>query len=177
MHSLKSRRPECPTNMNKQGSESNKRLKNKQQAIVFGLFTDQRRLPWFYLCPSTWVLQLSRPNPWSCLSQPSDCRRPPSAMLWLQRSSSFSSGLVPTRLTLPTQARAVNSQDSHEWRLPRTLPLMLATILSPFSCRLQILLQAIRTTPGNPKAQWQNASVWLSPPVHSLSWYVRFHSN
>ncbi len=172
----KSLHPESPTNTNKQESDPNKCLKNKRKAIVFSVFTDQ----WASMVLSV-PLNLTFTTEQTKSMKPSfstpDCRRSPSTMLWLQRSSSFSSGLVPTQLTLPTQAQAVNSQDRHEWRLPRTLPFILATILSPFSCRLQIPLQAIPTTAGNHQAQWQKATVWLSPPALSLSRYVRFHSN
>ncbi len=41
LYSLKSLHLESPINTNKRGSESNKCLKNKQQAIVFAVFTDQ----------------------------------------------------------------------------------------------------------------------------------------
>lgn len=91
-------------------------------------------------------------------------------------NASFSSGLVPTRLTLPTQAQAANSQDSHEWRLPTTSHFILGTIISLFSCCLQIPLQAMRTTAGNHRAQWQN-SYCVAVSSCAFSSTIRFHSN
>lgn len=177
MYSLKSLHRESPTNTNKHGKENQINALKISSKQLFSVCSQASGLPWFYLCPLnlTFTTEQTKSMKRSFLSP--DCTCSPSTVLWLWRSSSFSSGLVPTWSTLPNEARAVNSQDCHEWRLPRTFPFILGTILSPFSCCLQIPLQAIRTTAGNHQAQGQKAAVWLSPPVHSLSRYVRFHSN
>lgn len=127
-------------------------LKNTQQATFLNVFTD----------PQIKSVKLSFLTP--------DCRCPPSTALQQQRSSSFSSGLVPTQLTLPTQAQAVNPQDSREWRLPTSSSFILGGILSSSSCCLQIPPQEMRTTAGNRRAQWQKATVWLSVLVHLFLW-------
>lgn len=109
---LKPTRP-CPTNptvlaetsthgKKNGGANQINTLKNKQRAIVF---TDERGFQGFICAPQLdffffFFFTTEQDKSMKLSFSTPDCRRPPSTMLWRQRSGSFSSGLVPIRLTL-----------------------------------------------------------------------------